>query len=289
MLFAVVVFPGSNCDHDAYHAARHVLGQQAEYLWHKDAGLKGADAIVLPGGFSHGDYLRTGAIARFSPIMREVEAFAARGGPVLGICNGFQVLLEAGLLPGAMLRNRSQKFACKWVHVRVENAESRFLQGLEPGAVLRLPIAHGEGSYYSDPETLARPWAIPGRDRPERAPTATGLYACRLPGLSGHLGGRGRIGFLGLFSVHELLQKFGSKRGRHRARFASRRALARRRACSDRPVQIGRVAADRLDQSSSAIPIFETGARLSDRIEHTIFGSASAAFDPHSGRSIPHK
>jgi phosphoribosylformylglycinamidine synthase len=112
MKFAVIVFPGSNCDEDAYHAARNVLGEQAEYVWHKDTNLKGADVVVLPGGFAHGDYLRTGAMARFSPIMREVETFAGRGGPVLGICNGFQILLEAGLLPGAMLRNRGLKFLC---------------------------------------------------------------------------------------------------------------------------------------------------------------------------------
>src|SRR6195256_3907925 len=119
MTFAIIVFPGSNCDEDAYHAATHVLGQQAEYVWHKDTDLKGADVVVLPGGFAHGDYLRTGAMARFSPVMREVTAFASRGGPVLGICNGFQVLLEASLLPGAMLRNRGLKFLCEQVYVRV--------------------------------------------------------------------------------------------------------------------------------------------------------------------------
>src|SRR3954453_7309362 len=120
MKFAVVVFPGSNCDEDAYHAAKDVLGQQAAYVWHKDRSLNGADAVILPGGFAHGDYLRTGAMARFSPIMRTVETFAAAGGPVLGICNGFQILLEAGLLPGAMLRNRDLLFHCEHVHVRVE-------------------------------------------------------------------------------------------------------------------------------------------------------------------------
>ena len=120
MKFAVVVFPGSNCDHDAYHAAKHVLGQEAEFVWHKDTSLRGADVVILPGGFAHGDYLRTGAIARFSPIMREVKRFAAAGGPVLGICNGFQVLLEAGLLPGAMLRNRSVQ-----VPVRARHREGR--------------------------------------------------------------------------------------------------------------------------------------------------------------------
>ncbi len=156
MKFAVVVFPGSNCDHDAYHAAKHVLGQQAEYVWHKDADLKGADVVVLPGGFSHGDYLRTGAIARFSPVMRAVEAFAARGGPVLGVCNGFQVLLEAGLLPGAMLRNRSLKFQCEQVHVRVEQTDTPFTIACRPGQVLQIPIAHGEGNYFAEPDVLAK-------------------------------------------------------------------------------------------------------------------------------------
>jgi phosphoribosylformylglycinamidine synthase subunit PurQ / glutaminase len=156
MKFGVVVFPGSNCDHDAYHAARHVLGQDAEFLWHKDESLRGADAIVLPGGFAHGDYLRTGAIARFSPIMREVAAFAAAGGPVLGICNGFQVLLEAGLLPGAMLRNRQVRFQCEHVHVRVEQIDTPFTLACHAGQVLRIPIAHGEGNYYAPPEVIAR-------------------------------------------------------------------------------------------------------------------------------------
>ena len=129
MKFAVIVFPGSNCDHDAYHAATAVLGQQAELVWHKDTSLKGADVVILPGGFAHGDYLRTGAMARFSPIMREVQAFADRGGPVIGICNGFQVLLEAGLLPGAMLRNKGLKYRCEHVHVRVEQTDTPFTCG----------------------------------------------------------------------------------------------------------------------------------------------------------------
>jgi phosphoribosylformylglycinamidine synthase len=154
--FAVVVFPGSNCDHDAYHAAADVLGQSAELIWHKDADLKGADVVVLPGGFAHGDYLRTGAMARFSPIMREVKAFAERGGPVLGICNGFQVLLEAGLLPGAMLRNRDLKFHCEHVHIRVEQTDTPFTVGCRRGQVLHIPIAHGEGNYFADSETLER-------------------------------------------------------------------------------------------------------------------------------------
>src|SRR6201988_5520981 len=126
MKFAIIVFPGSNCDQDAYHAARDVVGQSAEYIWHKDTDLKGADVVILPGGFAHGDYLRTGAMARFSPIMREVKTFADRGGPVLGICNGFQVLLEAGLLPGAMVRNDRIKFVSKHVAVRVEQVDTPF-------------------------------------------------------------------------------------------------------------------------------------------------------------------
>src|ERR1700732_2086294 len=154
MTFSVVVFPGSNCDEDAYHAAKDVLGQSAEYVWHKDTDLKGADVVILPGGFAHGDYLRCGAMARFSPIMREVQAFADRGGPVLGICNGFQVLLEAGLLPGAMLRNRSLKFQCEQVHVRVEQTDTPFTCGATMGQVLRIPIGHGEGNYYAPPELL---------------------------------------------------------------------------------------------------------------------------------------
>ena len=156
MKFAVVVFPGSNCDHDAYHAAKHVLGQDAEFLWHKDTDLKASDVLILPGGFSYGDYLRTGAIARFSPIMREVQAFAARGGPVLGICNGFQVLLEAGLIPGAMLRNRSVKFVCAHVHIRVEQTDTPFTCASKRGDVLRIPIAHGEGNYFAPPDVLAK-------------------------------------------------------------------------------------------------------------------------------------
>ena len=154
MKFAIVEFPGSNCDHDAYHAVRHVLGQQAELVWHKDSDLRGADAVVLPGGFSYGDYLRTGAIARFSPVMGRVREFADAGGPVIGICNGFQVLLEAGLLDGALLRNRRLKFLCRHVHVRVEQTDTPFSCGAAAGQVLRLPIAHGEGSYHAGPETV---------------------------------------------------------------------------------------------------------------------------------------
>jgi phosphoribosylformylglycinamidine synthase len=156
MKFAVVVFPGSNCDHDAYYAAKHVLGQDAEFVWHKDTSLGSADAVILPGGFAHGDYLRTGAIARFSPIMPAVKAFADRGGPVLGICNGFQVLLEAGLLPGAMLRNRSVRFQCEHVYVKVEQTDTPFTLACAGGQILRIPIAHGEGNYYAAPDVIDR-------------------------------------------------------------------------------------------------------------------------------------
>src|SRR5688572_10257560 len=156
MKFAVVVFPGSNCDHDAHYAASQVLGQDAELVWHKETSLRGADVVILPGGFAHGDYLRTGAIARFSPIMPAVQAFAAAGGPVLGICNGFQVLLEAGLLPGAMLRNRSLHFRCEHVHVKVEQTDTPFTLSCRHGDVLRIPIAHGEGNYYAEPDVLER-------------------------------------------------------------------------------------------------------------------------------------
>jgi phosphoribosylformylglycinamidine synthase len=156
LTFAIIVFPGSNCDHDAYHAVKHVLGQDARFVWHKDVDLAGADVVILPGGFSHGDYLRTGAIARFSPIMREVAAFAARGGPVLGVCNGFQVLLEAGLLPGAMLRNAGLKFRCEHVYLRVEQIDTPFTAACRTGQVLRLPIAHGDGNYFAPPEVLDR-------------------------------------------------------------------------------------------------------------------------------------
>jgi phosphoribosylformylglycinamidine synthase subunit PurQ / glutaminase len=155
MTFAVVVFPGSNCDHDAHHAATRVAGQNARFVWHKEASLGQADAVILPGGFSHGDYLRTGAIARFSPIMKAVIEFADAGGPVLGICNGFQVLLECGLLPGAMLRNRDVRFHCEFVHVKVEQTDTPFTSRATAGQILRIPIAHGEGNYYVPAETLA--------------------------------------------------------------------------------------------------------------------------------------
>ena len=154
MTFAVVVFPGSNCDHDAYHVSKHVIGQQARFVWHKETSLAGADVVILPGGFSHGDYLRTGAIARFSPIMQAVADFAERGGPVLGICNGFQVLLECGLLPGAMLRNRDVRFHCETVTLRVDRTDTPFTNKCARGQRLRLPIAHGEGNYFAPPEVI---------------------------------------------------------------------------------------------------------------------------------------
>jgi len=154
MTFAVVVFPGSNCDHDAYYAIEQVLGQRAAFVWHKDSSLGGADVVILPGGFAFGDYLRTGAIARFSPIMTAVRAFAEAGGPVLGICNGFQILLECGMLPGAMLRNRDVKFHCEFVGVRVDRTDTPFTSAARVGQVLRMPIAHGEGNYFAPPETI---------------------------------------------------------------------------------------------------------------------------------------
>jgi phosphoribosylformylglycinamidine synthase I len=152
--FGVVVFPGSNCDHDAYHVCGKVLGQDAVFLWHKEHSLQQSDVVILPGGFSYGDYLRCGAIARFSPVMREVAAFAADGGLVIGICNGFQILVEAGLLPGVLLRNTSLRFVCRHVHLRVENAFTPFTGMYAPGEVITVPIAHGDGNYFVDGGTL---------------------------------------------------------------------------------------------------------------------------------------
>lgn len=154
MKFGVVVFPGSNCDHDAYHAVGSVLQQPVEFLWHNSSDLAGCHAIILPGGFAFGDYLRTGAIARFSPITRAIERFANQGGLVIGICNGFQVLLESGLLPGAMLRNRQLRFLCRYVHLRVETTATPFTSAAHRGQILRIPIAHMEGSYFCDADTL---------------------------------------------------------------------------------------------------------------------------------------
>lgn len=156
MRFGVLVFPGSNCDHDCYHAMKHVLGQEVDFIWHKESSFKAKyDGIIVPGGFSYGDYLRCGAIARFSPVMKAVETYAKGGGLVIGICNGFQILLEAGLLPGAMLRNSSLKFICKDIYLRVESDQTPFTRNCNPGNVLRVPIAHAEGNYYADAETLA--------------------------------------------------------------------------------------------------------------------------------------
>jgi phosphoribosylformylglycinamidine synthase subunit PurQ / glutaminase len=155
MKFGVVQFPGSNCDDDAHHAIGAVIGQPVELIWHQSEDLSGFDAIVLPGGFAYGDYLRTGAIARFSPVMKAVGAFARKGGLVLGICNGFQILLEAGLLPGAMLRNQRLRFLCRQVHVRVENTDTPFTCAAQPGQILEVPIAHMEGNYFCDAATIA--------------------------------------------------------------------------------------------------------------------------------------
>ena len=155
MKFGVVIFPGSNCDHDAYHVVSKVIGQPVDFIWHKEQEINGYDAIILPGGFSYGDYLRTGAIARFSPVMKAVKEFAHDGGIVLGICNGFQILCEAGLLPGALLRNRDLKFVCEHVNIRVERADTPFTSGYQKGQVLSVPIAHGEGNYFCDPATAA--------------------------------------------------------------------------------------------------------------------------------------
>ena len=154
MKFGIVTFPGSNCDYDAYHAVIDGLGEEASYLWHKDHDLGGSDVIILPGGFSYGDYLRAGAIARFSPIMREVCAHADRGGPVLAICNGFQIACEAGLLPGALLRNASLKFVSQPVRLRVEMADTLFTNAYDQGTVVTMPVAHGDGRYTADDKTL---------------------------------------------------------------------------------------------------------------------------------------
>ncbi|MBO6575279.1 MAG: phosphoribosylformylglycinamidine synthase subunit PurQ [Rhodothermales bacterium] len=152
----VIVFPGSNCDHDAYHALKHVMGQDVRFIWHKEAALGELDLVIVPGGFSYGDYLRSGAIARFSPIMQDVVRFARSGGLTLGVCNGFQILCEAGLLPGALMRNASLRFVCKPVHIRVESTGTPFTQGLTPGDVLEIPVAHGEGNYYASAEVLQK-------------------------------------------------------------------------------------------------------------------------------------
>ncbi len=155
MKFGVVRFPGSNCDDDAYHAIGSIIGQPVEFVWHQSENLSGLDAIILPGGFAFGDYLRTGAIARFSPVMKAVDRFARSGGLVLGICNGFQILLEAGLLPGAMVRNKGLRYLCRHVHIRVESTDTSFTCSARRGQVLKIPIAHNEGNYFCEPAALA--------------------------------------------------------------------------------------------------------------------------------------
>lgn len=154
MKFGVVIFPGSNCDHDTFYVLRDVCGQETIFLWHKDHNLHNVDCVVLPGGFSYGDYLRSGAIAKFSPLMQEVKDFAGKGGLVLGICNGFQVLCELGLLPGAMLRNKNLKFLCQFVHLRIENNQTPFTHRADKSNVLKIPIAHFDGNYFVAPESL---------------------------------------------------------------------------------------------------------------------------------------
>jgi len=154
--FGIVVFPGSNCDHDAHYVAETILGQEARLIWHKESSVGDVDVVILPGGFSYGDYLRCGALARFSPIMKDVVRYANNGGVVFGICKGFQVLVEAGLLPGVLLRNDSLKFVCKYVHLRVEKAGTHFTSLCRKGEVLEIPIAHGDGNYFTDSETLKR-------------------------------------------------------------------------------------------------------------------------------------
>lgn len=154
MRFGIIVFPGSNCDHDCYHVLRHVLRQDVRFIWHRERDISGCEAIVLPGGFSYGDYLRTGAIARFSPVMEEVIPFATRGGLVVGICNGFQILCEAGLLPGALMRNAHLRFSSRQIFLRVENSDTRFTRKYSALDILKMPVAHGDGNFVADTETL---------------------------------------------------------------------------------------------------------------------------------------
>jgi phosphoribosylformylglycinamidine synthase len=181
--FGIIVFPGSNCDHDCYHAVKHVFGCEAEFVWHKSESLDGFDCVILPGGFSYGDYLRTGAIARFSPVMSAVQAFAKKGGLVLGICNGFQILAEAGLLPGVLMRNSGLKFICKGVSLRVENNTSAFTSAYAKGQIVNIPIAHADGNYYADDDTIKmledsgriafRYCLADGSDAPDAAPNGS--------------------------------------------------------------------------------------------------------------------
>ena len=156
MKFGVVIFPGSNCDHDCYYVIESVIGKPVEFIWHQDTSVRGFDAIILPGGFAYGDYLRTGALAKFSPVMRAIGDFAKKGGLVYGICNGFQVLAEAGLLPGALMRNVSMKYICKFLHLRTETANTPYTNLLKKGQLLRMPIGHGEGNFFADTDTLKR-------------------------------------------------------------------------------------------------------------------------------------
>jgi phosphoribosylformylglycinamidine synthase subunit PurQ / glutaminase len=156
MTIGIIVFPGSNCDHDAYHALKHVMGVKTKFIFHKETDLSGIDSIIIPGGFSYGDYLRSGAIARFSPVMQAVQEFAANGNPVLGICNGFQILLESGLLPGAMLHNQQLRFTCKQIYLRTESRNTVFTSEIPQDKILQVPVAHGEGNYYADEDTLKK-------------------------------------------------------------------------------------------------------------------------------------
>jgi phosphoribosylformylglycinamidine synthase I len=154
MKFGVVIFPGSNCDHDCYYAIESVIGKPVEFIWHQDTSVRGFDAIILPGGFAYGDYLRTGALAKFSPVMKAVSEFANKGGLVYGICNGFQILTEAGLLPGALLRNVTMKYICKFIELRTETTNTPYTNLLSKGQILRIPIGHGDGNFFADAETL---------------------------------------------------------------------------------------------------------------------------------------
>ena len=156
MKFGVVIFPGSNCDHDCYYVIESVIGKPVEFIWHQDTSVRGFDAIILPGGFAYGDYLRTGALAKFSPVMRSVKEFADKGGMVIGICNGFQILCEAALLPGALLRNIGMKYVCKFLHLRTETTNTAFTNTLSKGQLLHIPIGHGDGNYFADADVLKR-------------------------------------------------------------------------------------------------------------------------------------
>jgi phosphoribosylformylglycinamidine synthase subunit PurQ / glutaminase len=156
MKFGVVIFPGSNCDHDCYYVIQSVIGKPVEFIWHQETSLKGFDGVILPGGFAYGDYLRTGALAKFSPVMGAVRDFAAKGGLVIGICNGFQILAEAELLPGALMKNVGMKYVCKFLHLRTETTNTPFTNGLKSGQLLHIPIGHGDGNYFADADTLKR-------------------------------------------------------------------------------------------------------------------------------------